>query len=130
MIGKRLKQLRGQQTQQWIADELGLTRARYSHYENGRSEPDYDTIITIADYFDVSIDYLLGRDSPKGNPALEPYRDILEVHQIFQAHKIDDLFFLNIDAWKSLSAQDIFEIKHHFEWVVERRQRLSDEGKH
>jgi transcriptional regulator with XRE-family HTH domain len=66
MFGKRLKELRGQRTQEDIAKHLGVSRARYAHYENGRSEPDYETLEKIASFFDVSIDYLLGRtDEPK-----------------------------------------------------------------
>lgn len=36
-----------------------------SRYENGEREADYETLIKIADYFDVSLDYLLGRDRHK-----------------------------------------------------------------
>lgn len=39
-----------------------------SRYENGEREADYSSLIAFADYFDVSIDYLLGRtDNPKTN---------------------------------------------------------------
>lgn len=59
MIGGRLKSLRGKRTQEEIASHIGVSRARYSHYENGRSEPDYDTLQKLADYFQVTTDYLL-----------------------------------------------------------------------
>lgn len=63
MIGGRLKSLRGKKTQEEVANHIGVSRARYSHYENGRSEPDYDTLQKLADYFKVSTDYLLtGKD--------------------------------------------------------------------
>lgn len=61
MIGDRLKQLRGKQTQEDVAQYLGISRARYSHYENGRSEPDNETLNKLADFFHVTTDYLLGR---------------------------------------------------------------------
>ncbi len=38
-----------------------------SRYENGEREADYETLIKIADYFDVTLDYLLGRDINKNN---------------------------------------------------------------
>lgn len=38
-----------------------------SHYENNRREPDYDTIRKIADFFGVSIDYLMGRADETGS---------------------------------------------------------------
>lgn len=64
-LGERLKFLRGCRTQEEIAFKLGLSRARYSHYENDRVEPDTETLNKMADLFDVTIDYLLGRsDTP------------------------------------------------------------------
>ncbi len=48
-----------------MADFLGITRQAYSKYENGQSEPDIETINKLADFFDVTTDYLLGRvDDP------------------------------------------------------------------
>jgi transcriptional regulator with XRE-family HTH domain len=63
MFGQRLKELRLgiQQTQQQVADYLGITRAAYSHFENERNEPDGETIVKLAELFHVSTDYLLGR---------------------------------------------------------------------
>ena len=58
----RLKELRGSKTQEKIAKELGLARATYSNYENGSREPDQQTLINMANYFNVSVDYLLGRN--------------------------------------------------------------------
>lgn len=67
MFGNKLKSLRSSlgKTQEEIAKSLGLSRAAYSHFENGRNEPDYDTLKKISEYFHVSTDYLLGRtDDP------------------------------------------------------------------
>lgn len=45
-----------------------MTQNTISRYENGTREADYKTLIRFADYFDVSIDYLLERtDNPKVN---------------------------------------------------------------
>lgn len=48
-------------TQENIAKAVEKTRQTISQYVNGVSEPGYDVLVKIADYFDVSIDYLLGR---------------------------------------------------------------------
>lgn len=61
MIGERMKQLRGNRTQEDIASLIGVSRARYSHYENGRSEPDLVMLEKIADCYEVTVDELLGR---------------------------------------------------------------------
>ncbi|MDV6367353.1 MULTISPECIES: helix-turn-helix domain-containing protein [Bacillus cereus group] len=60
-FGEKLKQLRGQKTQDQVAKDIGISRARYSHYENERTEPDMELIHKIAAYYKVTTDYLLGR---------------------------------------------------------------------
>lgn len=49
-------------TQKEIAVALGLGQQRFNFYVTGRSEPDVATLILLADYFGVSIDYLVGRE--------------------------------------------------------------------
>lgn len=48
-------------TQQEIADKLGITQSTYAYYETGRNEPDLETLKKLADIFETSIDYLVGR---------------------------------------------------------------------
>ena len=59
----RLKQLRKERkiSQLKLALDLNMNQNSISRYENGQREADYATLILFADYFDVSIDYLLGR---------------------------------------------------------------------
>lgn len=67
----RLKQLRKQRniTQLKLAMDLNMNQNTISRYENGEREAGYNELIKIADYFNVSIDYLLERsDNPKFNP--------------------------------------------------------------
>ena len=57
-------------TQEAIAKVTGKTRQTVSQYVNGISEPSYDTLVKIADYYDVSLDYLLGRtEDPSRIPS-------------------------------------------------------------
>lgn len=56
-------------TQQDIADWLGIERSTYGKYETGDSEPNFDTICRLADFFDVSVEYLMGRPGAKKTPA-------------------------------------------------------------
>ncbi len=63
----RLKFLRKKRrlSQNKMAMDLNLSQHTVSRYENGEREADYQTLIKIADYFNVSIDYLLERtDDP------------------------------------------------------------------
>lgn len=66
----RLKTLRTQRniSQLKLAMDLGLNQNSISRYEREERQADYQTLIRFADYFDVSIDYLLERtDNPKMN---------------------------------------------------------------
>ena len=48
-------------TQRQMAEYLQIAQPSYIRYENGSSEPSLENLVKIADYFDVSVDYLLGR---------------------------------------------------------------------
>lgn len=66
----RLKELRKEKdiSQLKLALDLSMNQNTISRYETGEREADYKTLIKIADYFNVSIDYLLERtDNPKIN---------------------------------------------------------------
>ncbi len=60
----RLRELRENlgKMQKVVAYELGIAPNTYSQYESGKREPDRKTLIKIADYFNTSTDYILGRD--------------------------------------------------------------------
>ena len=59
---ERLQQLRTESnlTQLQLAKILNTTQRRISYFETGKVEPDLDTLIAIAKYFETSIDYLVG----------------------------------------------------------------------
>ena len=66
----RLKELRKQKkiSQVKLAIDLQMHQNSISRYERGERQADYTSLIRFADYFNVSIDYLLGRtDNPKMN---------------------------------------------------------------
>ncbi|MGL4911820.1 MAG: helix-turn-helix domain-containing protein [Romboutsia sp.] len=62
-LGIRLKALRKEKglTLEQIANDFDTTAITISRYENGVREPKSDTLNLLADYFNVSVDYLLGR---------------------------------------------------------------------
>ena len=73
MFGNRLKNLREDidLTQVQLAFRLNITRSALANYETGLREPDYELLIKIADYFEISLDYLLCRTdilTPYANP--------------------------------------------------------------
>lgn len=61
---ERLRLLRDKRglSQQQAAESLGMTRNGYQNYELGRRKPTFDCLIALANFFEVSLDYLCGRD--------------------------------------------------------------------
>ncbi|MBO6264667.1 MAG: helix-turn-helix transcriptional regulator [Acidaminococcaceae bacterium] len=62
-LGEKLRILREELhcTQKEIAEKIHVERATYSFYENNSRLPSYEKLIMLADLFNVSIDYLIGR---------------------------------------------------------------------
>ena len=52
-----------------LAVALNISQNTISRYETGEREADYATLILLADYFDVSLDYLLGRSDDPEDPG-------------------------------------------------------------
>ncbi|MCI8427203.1 MAG: helix-turn-helix transcriptional regulator [Lachnospira sp.] len=64
MFNERLRETRKKCgfTQQNMADKLGISLNAYQKYEQAERSPSLECLVTIADIFDISIDYLLCRD--------------------------------------------------------------------
>jgi HTH-type transcriptional regulator, competence development regulator len=116
---RKAKKLR----QEDIAKILGIARTTYAMYEQGNREPDFDTLNKLADYFEVTIDYLLGRKE-----KVKTKEDSLEeVNKLVKKYGIEQFGFFDIEKWKDLSQEDIEEIKKHFEYVVYQAKKRNNE---
>ena len=89
MLGDTLKQLRdskkektGKCTQKDIASYLGISRVAYTQYELNNREPDYETLVKLAKYFDVSVDYLLGKKEPRQKDMPADLKKYLEQSEV------------------------------------------------
>ena len=60
---RRLRKERGL-TQQQVADHLQIDRSTYAYYESGRSRFNIDVLVGLADFYEVSLDFLAGRSVP------------------------------------------------------------------
>lgn len=69
----RLKELRAKEkiSQQKLADKLKVARSTIAMWETGGSQPDNNVLIELSELFNVSVDYLIGRDLPDRN--VEPF---------------------------------------------------------
>ncbi len=68
----RIRELRTEKnaTQQEIADKLGVSRQVFANWENEINQPDLHMLVSLADYFGVTADYLLGRTDDFGNAVM------------------------------------------------------------
>lgn len=69
-FSKKLKEIRKSKgfTQKQISDILEMHTNSYQQIEYGKTKPSLDTIFNISNFFDVSVDYLLGRtDNPNSH---------------------------------------------------------------
>ena len=67
-MNERIRGLRleKQVTQKDVADTLGVAPRNVQHFEHGTARPKLENIIKLADFYDVSLDYLVGRsDNPQ-----------------------------------------------------------------
>lgn len=101
-----LKQLREREnlTQEELAKRLEISRSRLASYEQGQREPDLELLEVIADFFNVDMDYLLGRTN-----------STTKINQIntIAAHKNND------EEW---SIEELEEIEAFKEFVRMKRQ--------
>lgn len=84
-------------TQKEVADHIQVSRVTYTQYETGSRMPSLAVIYRLADYFNVSTDYLLGRSE---NPSHDPTTE----DQLFQKRKV--LF----DKSAKASAKDLDKV--------------------
>ena len=68
-LNKKLRDLRQakQVDQETVAKILNISRSTYTKYETGHSKPNHESLVILANYFDVSVDYLLGNNKTASN---------------------------------------------------------------
>lgn len=83
LFGDRLKSLRNNRglSQMDFAKQIGISKSAVNMYERGEREPSFEILETIADYFNVDLDYLIGKSEipnrsqlpvPTQSPTLDP----------------------------------------------------------
>lgn len=87
----RIKELREarQMNMKEAARLLGMPYTTYVNYEKGFREPTSEVLIQIADFYDVTIDYLLGRSTVQLQVPTEAGREILEHNLLIECNPLD-----------------------------------------
>ena len=77
MFAKRLKYLREEQklTQKELAEKLGISPSAIGMYESEKRNPDTHMLNILANFFNVSVDYLLGRNNVKDDITIALHSD-------------------------------------------------------
>ena len=97
-------------TQQEMADKLKISRSSIGMYENGEREPSFELLENIADYFNVDMNYLIGKKElseniPQGYYLNEDAREMAQF--MFENPEYKVLF----DASRKISKEDIETVK-------------------
>lgn len=93
-------------TQEEIAKVLGISRPAYTAYESGNRQPDYDSLIKLAAYYEVSLDYLLtGKEEE-------------------EKQDMGNLFFFDTEG---LTDEEIEDIKRHIDYVKWKTQQRKEQ---
>ena len=88
---ERLKQLRDEKewTQEYLGKLLGFSDATINRYEKGLRSPEPETISRLADIFDTTTDFILGRSDQRNESRVAEKRRHYG-HEIQAAHRTDD----------------------------------------
>lgn len=101
----RFKQLRTERrlSQQNLADQLGFSKSSVNMYERGEREPGLESMETIADYFNVDLDYLMGRsDIPNRNDWLKSINKSVVVEPSQPQMKFDNIIPISTKSFPLL----------------------------
>lgn len=93
VFSERVKKLRKQNniTQGELAEKMNVTPTGVSYWESGKAIPNYETLQRLANYFNVSIDYLTGNDYSKNDDDEILFRKIDKVDENKKALLMDIL---------------------------------------
>ena len=117
-FNKILKKLRkdNNMTQKELADKLDIARTTLANYEQGTRFPDKETLLSIADFFDVSLDYLVGRSpADKIKKALSEDEELLEFWEELKDREDLQLMFKQTKDLSPDTIQQIISIIKTFE---------------
>ncbi|MBF0699450.1 helix-turn-helix transcriptional regulator [Streptococcus danieliae] len=110
----RLKELRTEKklTQKELADIIGTTKLTVSNWENGKHSMNSDKAQALADYFEVSIAYLLGYEN-LGDPPVE-------AQLVLGKMLVDTIEYIEKSVWLCGQKQTLFVNGHEYKVTVEK----------
>lgn len=101
-------------TMKEVGIAIGVGESTISQYETGKRQPDQQTLLKLADYFGVTVDYLLGREA-------DPERD--EKPQLHIPDKYKDVLVAFEGGPDDLTQDDIDDVVKYIEFVRARKKK-------
>lgn len=83
--------IQANKTQAEVAKAINITQFTYSNYENGKSEPNIQTLCKLADYYHTSVDQIIGRDTHIINLNALDSRDKSLIQDILAMNELQKL---------------------------------------
>lgn len=118
-FGDRLKELRicNELTQEELAKHFNTGKSSISNYEKNTRLPDANTIEKYADYFNVSVDYILGKTDIKNKDIME--KDLEKINKFMEDNK--EYF----DIMKKIKDNniDLSEVDEYIEFLISKKNR-------
>lgn len=116
--GDILRALREKQgySMEELGKKFGLTKYQVHRYETGASDPSSTLVSEFADFFEVTTDYLLGRDKIASEKTFD---SLDEITKYVKELGFTDMGFFDINEWKNLSPEDVEMVKRHFDMIAE-----------
>ncbi len=114
LIGKRIKDMRLEKgmSQQELGDLIGVTKVSICGYENGTRTPSLDTFCILADIFETTTDYLLGREIPVVSD---------DGNEVIGVVSRDDINIINeIKHYPNLYGKLIKDVKRYVSLIVKK----------
>ncbi|UUI41140.1 helix-turn-helix domain-containing protein [Oceanobacillus oncorhynchi] len=112
ILPKRLRELREKNgyLQKYVADKIGVRSNTLSGYENGTRNPDPDIIRDLADLYNVTTDYLLGRtDTPNYEQELHTKGLEYYTKKIAAEYPEVDLMFKDLESFTAEEMKEVYE---------------------
>ena len=107
-------------SQKELAKQINSTQQTYSDYETGRTNPDIETLIKIANILECSVDYLIGREDDFGNVIIKEKGPAPILTQ-----KEQDL----LNAFRSLPAPEQAQISEYANYIADKYHNLNQSKK-
>ncbi|MDE5978204.1 MAG: helix-turn-helix domain-containing protein [Turicibacter sp.] len=116
-IGNSISKVRKEAglTQQQVANHLNVVRTSISNWENGTRTPDAEILVKLAELFNVSVDYLLGKQTTPKNKTANPTVPIFQ-----ELDKVTQDMLIDIN---SLNNNEREELKNFIDFIKSKKNK-------